>query len=224
MTHELVGGFDAPTAPWIAPAAELLGSRSAPVLLQRVPTIRYRFCGFVCLRLHTSQAPQDEAHFAQREPGHGGFDPFDGLHRYAIVGFGHPMEVLGTVVGIEPLPGLGKQRLDVFPYPLGSITDDAQAHLLFRYHASLFDLLEGLAEWLLILHLMPTQQMDDAITIKEGEAKALRIAPLAVPQRPLGTGSALAGPASPGTLGPRGHIRPINAQYQHWTATTVGSH
>ena len=33
MTHELVGGFDAPTAQWIAPAAELLVSRSAPVLM-----------------------------------------------------------------------------------------------------------------------------------------------------------------------------------------------
>ena len=67
------------------------------------------------------------------------------------MGFGHPMEVLGTVVVIEHLTGLGKQGLDMFPYPLGPITDDAQAHLLFRNHASLFDLLEGLAELLLVV-------------------------------------------------------------------------
>jgi len=69
------------------------------------------------------------------------------------------MEVLGTVVVIEHLTGLGKQGLDVFPYPLGPITDDAEAHLLFRNHASLFHLLEGLTELLLILYLMPTEHI-----------------------------------------------------------------
>src|SRR3982751_5723457 len=97
--------------------------------------------------------------------------------------FGYLMEVLGTVVVIEHLTGLGKQGLDVFPYPLGPITDDAQAHLLFRNHASLFDELEGLAELLLVLHLMPTEHMDDALAIKQIEAKALRVAPLAPPPR-----------------------------------------
>src|SRR5215468_4251142 len=57
------------------------------------------------------------------------------------------------------LSGLGKQGLDVFPYPLGPITDDAEAHLLCRNHASLFHLLEGLTELLLILYLMPTEHM-----------------------------------------------------------------
>ena len=59
--------------------------------------------------------------------------PLYSLHQCAIVGFGHPMEVLGTVVGIECLARLGKQCLGVFPYPLGLITDDAQAHLHFRF-------------------------------------------------------------------------------------------
>jgi hypothetical protein len=74
------------------------------------------------------------------------------------VGFGHPMEVLGTVVVIEYLTRPGKQRLDVFPYSLGPITDDAQAHLVFRKQAGLFELLEGLAELLVGLHLMPTKR------------------------------------------------------------------
>lgn len=74
----------------------------------------------------------------------------------------------------------------MFPYPLGPITDDAQAHLLFRNQTSLFDLFEGLPELRLILYLMPAQQMDDAITIEEVEAKALRIALLAALQRTAG--------------------------------------
>src|SRR5712692_189427 len=87
------------------------------------------------------------------------------------------MEVLGTVVVIEHLTSLGKQCLDMFPYPLGPITDDAKAHLPFRNHAGLFDLLEGLAELLFVLHLMPTEHMDDTLAIHQREAKALRVAP-----------------------------------------------
>src|SRR5438445_13795191 len=103
------------------------------------------------------------------------------------------MEVLCTVVVIEHLTGLGKQGLDMFPYPLGPITDDAKAHLLFRNQAGLFDLLEGLAELLLVLHLMPTEHMDDPITIHQIAAKVFSIAQLAPPQRPLGLMAALAG-------------------------------
>jgi hypothetical protein len=103
------------------------------------------------------------------------------------------MEVLGTVIGTEHLTGLGQQGLDRFPDPLGSITNDAQAHLLFRHQARCFDVLEGFALLLLIVYLMPPQQMDDAVSIEEVEAKALRVAPLAAPQRPLGPLAALAG-------------------------------
>src|SRR4029434_10691650 len=88
-----------------------------------------------------------------------------------------PMEVLRTVVVIEHLTGLGKQSLYMFPYPLGPITDDTQAHLLFRNHAGLFDLLERCAELLVVLDLMPTEHMDDALTIEEVETKALGVAP-----------------------------------------------
>jgi hypothetical protein len=51
---------------------------------------------------------------------------------------------------------------------------------------SVFDLSECLTELLLRLHLMPTQQMDNAIAIEEIEAKPLGVAPLPTPQRPLG--------------------------------------
>src|SRR5438876_11779226 len=121
------------------------------------------------------------------------------------------MEVLGTVVIIEHLTSLGKQCLDMFPYPLGPITDNAQAHLLFRNHAGLFDLLEGLAELLFVLHLMPTEHMDDALAIKQIEAKALGVAPLPPPPRPLGprVPSSLLG--LPSTVGTGRHIGPSAA-------------
>src|SRR5712691_1452634 len=138
--------------------------------------------------------------------------------------FGYPLEVLGTVGVIEHLTGLGKQGLDMFPSPRGPITDDAQAHLLFRNHTGLFDLCEGLAELLLVLHLMPTEPMDDPIPIYEIQAKAFRITPLAAPQRPLGPMAALAGTAPPGTLRPRGHRGPITAQHQDRTAKAARCH
>src|SRR5215470_14267920 len=96
------------------------------------------------------------------------------------------MEVLRTVIIIKPLTSVGKQGVDVFPYPLRPITDDAEAHLLFRNDPGLFHLLDGLTELLLIVHLMPTEHMDDALAIEQREAKALRVAPLPPPPRPPG--------------------------------------
>ena len=72
-----------------------------------------------------------------------------------------------TVGVIEHLTGLGTPGLDVVPSPLGPITDAAQAYLLFRNHASLFDWREDLAELLLVVPLMPTAPMDDALAIEE---------------------------------------------------------
>src|SRR4029453_12527894 len=130
------------------------------------------------------------------------------------------MEVLGTVGVIEHLTGLGKQDLDMFPDPLGPITDNAQAHLLCRNQARLFDLLEGRAELLLILHLMPTEYMDDALAIKQIKAKALGVPPLAPPPRPFGPRASWPLLGFPGAVGTRRHIGAIDAQHQHRTAKT----
>src|SRR4051812_27260039 len=115
MTNKFVRRFDPPTAQWIAPSTARAGGRSAPVLIEIGPAMGNRFCGFVGLRLHTSQAPQDQTHLAPGEPGHGRFAPLYRLSRGAIVGLGHPMEVLDTVRVIEYLTRLGKQCLDMFP-------------------------------------------------------------------------------------------------------------
>src|SRR5437879_4153263 len=135
------------------------------------------------------------------------------------MGFGHPMEVLGTVIGIEHLTGLGKQGLDMLPYPLGPITDDAQAHLFFWNHAGLFDLLEGLAELLLILHLMPTEHMDNALAINQVEAKALRVAPLSPPPRSLGTLAPAPLAGLPSTVGAGLRVRHSKPSQRHRRAT-----
>src|SRR5688572_12667516 len=124
------------------------------------------------------------------------------------------MEVLGTVIIIEHLTRLGKQGLDMLPYPLGPVTDDAEAHLLFRNHTSLLDLLEGRAQLLLVLHLMPTEHMDDALAIQQIEAKALRVTPLPPPPRPLGARAPVPCTSLASTVGPRRHIGAIDAQYQ----------
>src|SRR4029434_10576099 len=134
------------------------------------------------------------------------------------------MEVLCTVVIIQHLTRLGKQDLDVFPYPLGPITDDAEAHLLFRNHAGLFDVLEGFTELLLILYLMPTEHMDDARAIQQREAKALRVAPLPPPPRALGPLAPAPLAGRPGTVGTGRHIDPIDAQHQDRPAQATSGH
>src|SRR5919202_2448761 len=138
------------------------------------------------------------------------------------MGFGNPMEVLGAVIVIEHLARLRKQGLDVFPYPLGPITDDTQAHLLFRNHTGLFDLLEGRAELLFVLYLMPTENMDDALTIEQVEAQALGIAPLPPPPRSLGSRAPAPLAGLPGTVRPGRHRGPIKAQHEDRTTKAPG--
>jgi hypothetical protein len=71
---------------------------------------------------------------------------------------------------------------------------------------------------------VPTEHLDDPIPIHQIKAKAFRITPLAPPQRSLGPMAALAGTAPPGTLRARGHLGPINAQHQDWTAKAARCH
>src|SRR5947209_7913258 len=101
------------------------------------------------------------------------------------------MDIIGTVVIVEDLTGLSTQRLDVFPYPRGAVGDHTQPHLVFGNHACLFDLLERLAEFAFIVHLMPTAQMHEAFAIHQRKAQALGVMPLALPARPLGPMTAL---------------------------------
>src|SRR5919198_2208612 len=128
------------------------------------------------------------------------------------------MEVLLTMIIVEYLTGTGKQQLDVFPYPRGSIADDTKPHVLFRNQARFFDLFQGFAQLRLILHLMPTEQMDNALLIHQIEAKAFGIAPLAVPRGPSSPRVPLPRLALPGAVRTRGHVRPIDAQHQDRTA------
>src|SRR5919109_76215 len=128
------------------------------------------------------------------------------------------MAVLGPVVIIEPLTGLRTQGLDMFPYPLGPVTDDAEAHLLFGNPAGLFDLLEGLAQLLLVLPLMPPEHMDDALAIKQRETQALRVTPLPPPRRALGTRAPLPITGRPGPGRSGRHLGTIDPQSQHRAA------
>src|SRR5215510_16069991 len=134
------------------------------------------------------------------------------------------MEVLLTVIIVEHLTGTGKQRLDVLPEPRGAIADDTKPHVIFRDQARFFDLLQGLAQLRLILHLMPTEQMDNAVLIHQIKAKALGIAPLAAPRGPSGSRLTLPRAALPGAVRTRGYVRPIDAQHQDRTAKAACRH
>src|SRR5215212_11134899 len=111
------------------------------------------------------------------------------------------MQVFLTVIVVEHLPGTGKERLDVFPYPRRPIADHTQAHLLFGNHACLFDLREGIAQLLLVLHLMPAQHMDNTLVLDQIKPEALGIAPLAVPCGASGPAVTLSLWALPRTVG-----------------------
>src|SRR5262249_9170064 len=143
-----------------------------------------RFPRFVRRELHTPQTPKDAPHLAPIPPRQGSFDPFERLYRLTILRFRHLVEVLGPVIVVEPLTRLGEQRLHVFPDPLGPIGHHTQPDVVFGNQAGLFDLRTGLPALFLCVHLMPTQQMDDALTMEEIEAKPFGIAPLVAPASP----------------------------------------
>src|ERR671915_2634440 len=120
------------------------------------------------------------------------------------------MEIFLTVVVVEHLTRLRKQRLHMFPYPRCSIADHTKPHAIFGNQPCVFDLFQGVAEVGLILPLMPTEQMHDAPLIDAIKAKASGIAPRPLPLRPLGPRALLTRATPSGALGARGPKRPIN--------------
>jgi hypothetical protein len=131
MTDEFVRRFHASTAERIAPTAQCAVLRPAPMLIEVYPAIVNSLTRLLRGGGHAAQPTQDLPHFPQGQTGQRRFDPLMGLFRGALLGFGHPMEILRTMVGVEHLTGLGKHLLHVFPYPLGPITNDTQPHGLF---------------------------------------------------------------------------------------------
>jgi hypothetical protein len=82
----------------------------------------------------------------------------------------------------------------------------------FRNHAGLFDLLEGLAQLLLVLYLMPTEHVDDALAIEQIKTKALGVTPLPPPPSALGALAPVPGTWLPGTVRSGRYIGAINTQ------------
>src|SRR5437763_17000396 len=69
---------------------------------------------------------------------------------------------------------------------------------------------------------MPTEHMDDTLTIREIETKALGVPPLPPPPRALGALAPVPFTWLPGTVRPCRHIGAINTQYQHGAAVASG--
>jgi hypothetical protein len=118
------------------------------------------------------------------------------------------------MVIVEYLTRLGKQRLHVFPYPRGPIAHHTKPHAIFGNQPGVFDFWQGIAKIALVLHLMPTEQVDHAPLINEIKAKAFGIAPRPLPLRPLGPKAPLTRTTPSGAFGARGHKRPINVNSQ----------
>src|SRR2546430_14099509 len=108
------------------------------------------------------------------------------------------MAIRGTVGGIEPRTRLGQQGLDGFPYPLGPITDDAPAPLVFWNQAGRFARREGRAEWLGAWPLLPPAPPDDALPLPQREAHPCRRPPPSPPPVPPWPGCGLGPPRGPG--------------------------
>src|SRR5262245_66185594 len=114
-----------------------------------------------------------------------------------------------------------KQRLHMLPYPFRSIRHHTQPDFLSGNQARFFHLSERLAHVTFGLHLMPTQEVDDTVAIQEVKAKALGLAPLALPPRPPCSLARLTRTAAPSAVRPQRPIGSIDPQHQHWTTKTA---
>jgi hypothetical protein len=136
----------------------------------------------------------------------------------AVLRLGHAMEIFATVVVVQNLTSTAKERLDVLPYPRGAITDHTKSHAIFGNQARLFDLFEGLTELGLVLNLVPTQQMHDALAIDEIKPKAFDLAPLPLPRGAPGPLASLSWATAPSTFRAGRGKGAINAKNHHGSA------
>src|SRR5687767_8491464 len=98
-----------------------------------------------------------------------------------ILSISDPVEVLGTMEIVEHLTGIWKQRLHVFPNPIRSITNDTKSDRLFRNQSRLFESLEGFAQIVFALHLVPAHEMNDVVPVQQVKPKTLDLAILSLP-------------------------------------------
>src|SRR5215468_5651531 len=142
----------------------------------------------------------------------------------AIVRVRHLMEILGTMVIVEHLAGVRKQRLHVLPYPVGPIADDTQSHRVLGNQASLFDLLQGSSQVVVTLHLVPAEQMNDAVAVQQVEPKPFGLVPRMAPPGATSSIASLTGAAPARAVGTGRHISPVDPEHQHRTTKATGGY
>src|SRR5688500_506701 len=125
---------------------------------------------------------------------------------------------------IEYLAGLWKQRLHMFPNPIGAIANDTKPHRILRNQTGIFNFFQGISQIVFTLHLVPTYQMHDAVLIQEVEPKAFGLVPRVPPPRPPCPVAGLARAPSPRLLGTRRHLGAIDPQDQDRAAKATGGH
>src|SRR5919198_1754169 len=140
----------------------------------------------------------------------------------AIVRIRHLMEILGTMVIVEHLAGVRKQRLHVLPYPVGPIADDTQSHRVLGNQASILDLLQGVSQVVVTLPLVPAEQMHDAVAVQQVEPKPFGLVPGMTPPGATGSIARLTGAAPARAVGTGRHIGPVNPEHQHRTTKATG--
>src|SRR6267143_3913934 len=225
LANELVGRLNPPTAQRI-PRTALRAIIDAGLIVFQVPDqLIDRRRGLPRGRPRALQPPNDAGDLARKQPCHGGFYPFQGLLRLVtIVGGRDLIDVLGAVIVVQDHLGGREQWLDALPDPLGAIGYDTQAEGVFRNQPRVFDLAQGSKQFLMILNLMPTEQMDDAVVIHQVEAKALGFAPLALPAGALSAGLFAPRAMAFGLLRASGQLSSINGQDPNRPPATSRGH
>ena len=187
MTDELVGRLNPSTPDGISSLTGKPIVNTSLIVFQVSAQLPDLLGRFGILGLHPLQSPDYFPNFPTEEASKRGFYPLCLLcWMVSVLKGSYFMEMLTAMIVIQDLHSRGKERFHLLPDPLSTIGNHTQADFLLRDQACFFDLLQRIRQSLIALHLMPTEQMLDPVSIHQIEAKAFGFSPLAFPSSTLG--------------------------------------
>ncbi len=181
MANHFIGRFDRAGSDVVA--APLGGGIVEPagVFGEMLNGIVNELSRFLGCRLHSLEARDDLALLTEGKPHQSGMDPFECfLAPLAILGRGHPVQVLRAMVEIHDLPGIGEQLLDSVPDPVRPVSHHTEPHLLLGNEAGFLDGSKSIGYLMMVRHLVPADHMLDSVIVNEIEPESFYFLPISL--------------------------------------------
>jgi len=115
------------------------------------------------------------------KPHQSGMDPFECvLAPLAVLGCGHPVQVLRAMGEIHDLPGIGEEFLDSVPDPVRPVSHHTEPHLLLGNEAGFLHGSKSIGNLVTVRRLVPADHMLDSVVVTEIEPESLDFLPISL--------------------------------------------